>query len=137
MIPDGRVESHRDATVEGALVTSDELVRLIRTHLQVEVATVVYRSRFRFSRQDESHVMRVGGSLVDAKTEPNPIGLVIDMYSTPYFCYTQDHVKLAIELSERMDASKPAHLLAFLKVHVVMMIMYAATHWTVAPVHRS
>lgn len=28
----------------------------------------------------------------------------------------QDHVKLAIELCEKMESSKPAHMVAFLKV---------------------
>ena len=32
------------------------------------------------------------------------------------FDILQDHVKLAIELSEKMESSKPAHMAAFLKV---------------------
>lgn len=44
------------------------------------------------------------------------VRLAFHASSPPHPPTPQDHVKLAIELSERMEASKPSHMAAFLKV---------------------
>lgn len=49
----------------------------------------------------------------------------------------QDHVKLAIELSERMESSKPAYVAAFLKVSYSFFLWIEALETVVVGSYRA